>query len=185
MENLLDGTHTPFVHSGLVRSQGKSQVFSVIVRVRDNMAEAEYLNEGKQAGWISRLFERNRSSSFGRFIPPCLAELEYTSTRGTEFVLNSYFTPIDSNQLQVHSAIYLRRSLIPMFLKRMLVTPFFRRVLRQDQHILRLQQQNIRRHDGPHFQSWEGDLLRGWIDTWLRTGELPQSDQEYRLDLNL
>lgn len=185
VENLLDGTHTPFVHSGLVRKQGKSQVFSAIVRVHEGMAEAEYLDEGKQAGWISRLFERNRASSFGRFIPPCIAELEYTSTRGTEFVLNSHFTPESATRLRVHSTIFLRRSFIPLFVKRMLITPFFRRVLRQDRWILKLQQENIRRHDGPAYQLWEGDLLRGWIDTWLRTGHLPASDEENHIEMYL
>lgn len=185
LENLLDGTHTPFVHSGLVRSQDKPQMFSAVVRVCSGMAEAEYLDEGRQAGWISRLFEQNRSRSFGRFIPPCLAELEYTSSRGTEFVLNSHFTPETAERLRVHSTIYLRRSRIPLALKRLLITPFFRRVLRQDQWILRLQQENIRRHGGRCYQSWDGDLLRGWIETWLRTGQLPELGEVSRIELRM
>lgn len=185
LENLLDGMHTPFVHSGLIRSQNIAQDFSAVVRVHNGMAEAEYLDEGKQAGWISRLFERNRASSFGRFIPPCIAELEYTSTRGTEFVLNSHFTPESSDRLRVHSTIFIRRSLTPLFAKRILVTPFFRRVLRQDQHILKLQQDNIRRHHGPKYQSWEGDLLRRWIDRWLRTGQLTDAEVEHRVGFHL
>lgn len=185
LENLLDGTHTPFVHSGLVRSQGKPQLFSAVVRVREAMAEAQYLNEGTQAGLISRLFERNRTSSFGRFIPPCIAELEYTSTRGTEFVLNSHFTPESTGRIRVHSTIFIRRSMIPQFVKRILITPFFRRVLQQDRFILKLQQENIRRHGGAAYQYWEGDLLRGWIDTWLRTGRLPESEQEHRVEMFL
>lgn len=185
MENLLDGTHTPFVHSGLVRSSAHQQTFSAIVRIREGFAEAEYLNEGRQAGWISKLFERDRSRSFGRFIPPCLAELEYTSQRGTEFVLNSHFTPESPGVLRVYSTIFLRRTLVPDFVKRWVITPFFRRVLKQDRHILKLQQDNIRRHGGPQFQSWEGDILRGWIDTWLRHGHLPQTVPEHRVDFQL
>lgn len=185
LENLLDGTHTPFVHSGLVRSPSEPQLFTAIVRVQGGIAEAEYIGEGRQAGWISRLFERDRRTSFGRFIPPCVAELEYTSTGGTEFILNSHFTPECDNRLRVHSTIFLRRSTIPLFVKRWLITPFFRRVLRQDQGILKLQQDNIRRHHGRAFQSWEGDLLRGWIDTWLRTGQLPDSGMERRVELKL
>ncbi len=185
IENLLDGTHTPFVHSGLVRSSSQPQAFSAIVRIRDGLAEAEYIHEGQQAGWISRLFERDRASSFGRFIPPCIAELEYTSKRGTEFVLNTHFTPESPGILRVYSTISLRKSRIPFFLKRWMISPFFRRVLQQDQQILRLQQANILRHGGPQFHSWEGDLLRGWIDYWLRTGELPAKDTEQRVEFLL
>lgn len=185
IENLLDGTHTPFVHSGLVRSSSQPQAFSPIVRIRDGIAEAEYMHEGQQAGWISRLFERDRASSFGRFVPPCVAELEYTSHRGTEFVLNTHFTPESPGVLRVYSTIYLRKSRVPFFLKRWMITPFFRRVLKQDQQILQLQQENILRHGGPRYHSWEGDLLRGWIDSWLRNGELPEQEAEHRVEFLL
>lgn len=185
IENLLDGTHTPFVHSGLVRSSSHAQALTAIVRVREGLAEAEYLHEGKQSGWISQLLERDRASSFGRFIPPCIAELEYTSKRGPEFVLNTHFTPETPGLLRVYSTIYLRKSRIPFLLKRWMITPFFRRVLQQDQRILRLQHATIERQGGPQFHSWEGDLLRGWIDTWLRTGELPENEAEHRVEFLL
>lgn len=183
LENLLDATHTPFVHSGLVRSEGNRQTFSAIVRVSDGVAEAEYIDEGKQAGWISRLFERNRRSSFGRFIPPALAELEYTSTRGTEFVLNSWFTPETADQLRVYSRVSLRKSWIPLFAKQAVISPLFRRVLRQDQRILELQQHNIGAQ-GKDFNSWDGDLLRGRIETWLRTGQLTDT-MAHRINFEL
>lgn len=183
LENLLDATHTPFVHSGLVRSEGNRQTLSAIVRVSDGVAEAEYIDEGKQAGWISRLFERNRRSSFGRFVPPALAELEYTSTRGTEFVLNSWFTPETVDRLRVYSRVYLRRSWIPLFAKQAVISPMFRRVLQQDQRILELQQHNIR-EQGKDFHSWDGDVLRGWMETWLRTGQLADT-MEQRINFEL
>lgn len=185
LENLLDATHTPFVHSGLVRSESSQQLFSAIVRVKNGIVEAEYIDEGKQAGWISKLFERNRSSSFGRFIPPCIAELEYTSKSGTEFVLNSYFTPESPDRLRVYSTIFLRRTWTPLLLKRLIITPFFKRVLAQDQQILKLQQDNIRRFGKPDYSFWDGDLLRGWIDTWLQTGHLPEFESDTRIDFRL
>ncbi|MGZ0167298.1 MAG: Rieske 2Fe-2S domain-containing protein [Planctomycetales bacterium] len=185
LENLLDGTHTPFVHSGIVRSPTKQQTFSAIVRVDADSVEAEYLDEGKQAGWLSRLFERNRTSSFGRFLAPCLAELEYRSNRGAEFVLNSCFTPESDGRLRVYSTIFIRRSLIPLPVKRLVITPLFRRVLKQDQRILELQQKNIRRFGTSDYVSWSGDLLRGWIDTRLRTGKLPDGTAEQRIDFRL
>ncbi len=185
LENLLDGTHTPFVHSGLVRSQGKAQRFSATVRVSEFCAEAEYLGEGKQNGWVSRLFERERQQSFGRFLPPCTAELEYRSSAGTEFVLNSHFTPAGPSKLNVFSRIYIRRTRVPIWVKRGLLTPFFRRILKQDQNILHSQQQNIAKFGGADFVSWDGDLLRGPIEHWLRTGRFPAVPSETTIHFEL
>jgi len=185
IENLLDATHTPFVHSGLVRTAEKSQKFRATVRVRDSFVEAEYHDEGKQSGWVSQLFERDRASSFGRFVPPCIAELEYTSRRGTEFVLNSHFTPETSEELQVYSVFFVRRTRIPTTIKRVLLGPFFRRILNQDRHILRLQQDNIRRFGRTDFRYWEGDLLRPLIETWMQEGEFPTDHSEQMVELEL
>lgn len=185
IENLLDATHTPFVHTGIVRSANQTQRFKAIVRIKDGAVEAEYCDEGKQSGWISTIFERDRGSSFGRFIPPCIAELEYTSRRGTEFVLNSHFTPETEHRTRVHSTFFIRKTRVPMFLKKWLLTPFFRRVLKQDQQILKLQQHNIGRFGSTDFLYWEGDLIRGPIETWLQTGNLPDKLPERTIDFEL
>jgi phenylpropionate dioxygenase-like ring-hydroxylating dioxygenase large terminal subunit len=185
LENVLDATHTPLVHAGLVRSAAKPQKFRVTVRVRDDLLEAEYSGEGKQAGWISRLLERDRANSFGRFIPPCTAELEYQSKRGTEFVLNSHFTPESPQRLRVFTTFLVRRSRLPMVVKRAVLTPLLWRVLKQDQQILELQQRNIERFGGADYQYWEGDLLRGLIETWCQTGKFPDRHAERTLDVEL
>ena len=100
-----------------------------------------------------------------------------------EFVLNSWFTPETPGQLRVYSRVYLRRSWIPMLVKRMVVTPLFRRVLRQDKDILQQQQDNIR-ETGRDFTSWDGDVIRGWIETWLRQGTLNDTmDRHIKFEL--
>ena len=185
IENLLDATHTPFVHAGLIRSESNPQTFCATVRIRDELVEAEYADEGKQSGWISKIFERDRGSSFGRFIPPCIAELEYTSARHTEFVLDSHFTPTEKGQLKVVSTFFVRKTKVPMFLKRTLLTPFFARVLKQDAKILQQQQDNVTRFGGEEYIYWEGDLLRGLIETWLRNGAFPNSFADQSIELRL
>ena len=92
IENLLDGTHTPFVHAGLVRSSKTQQTFSALVQRRDDYIEAEYRGESRQSGFISRWFESDRDVSFGRFIPPCTAELEYRSRSRVELLVVAHFT---------------------------------------------------------------------------------------------
>lgn len=184
IENLLDATHTPFVHAGLVRDPAKAQQFKARVSVSPTVIQAEYLGEGKQSGWISKLFERQRTVSYGRFLPPCVAQLEYRSKARSEFVLNAYFTPAQSGFISLHTEIFLPKTIIPSWIKRMVLAPLLRRVLRQDAQILRLQQENLKRHPATSFVQWEGDLIRGWIETWLRTGSLPE-EKCYDVDLLL
>lgn len=184
IENLLDATHTPFVHAGLVRDPAKSQQFKARVSVSPTLIQAEYLGEGKQSGLISKLFERQRTVSYGRFLPPCVAQLEYRSKARSEFVLNAYFTPAQSGFISLHTEIMLPKTMIPNWVKRIVLAPLLRRVFRQDAQVLRLQQENLKRHQSTNFVHWEGDLIRGWIETWLRTGSLPE-EKCYDVDLLL
>ncbi len=57
MENLLDGTHTPFVHAGLCDMKGASRAFQATVRREEERIEVEYRGEKGQSGFLSRWFE--------------------------------------------------------------------------------------------------------------------------------
>ncbi len=186
IENLLDGTHTPFVHSGLVRSSMDKQPFTALVRRHDDWVEAEYRGEARQNGFISRWFEPDREVSFGRFVPPCTAELEYRSKRRLELLVVAHFTPTSDGKLKVFVRCYLPNGRLPASWRFAVVRPFFRKVLHQDAKILRLQQWNVARFGKPTYTNWTADLLRPWIDAWLSVGEFPpQPDgpQEVRFHL--
>lgn len=186
IENLLDGTHTPFVHSGLVRSPHAKQQFTAVVRRSDHCVEAEYRGEAKQNGFISRWFEPDREASYGRFVPPCTAELEYRSRRRTELFVSANFTPACVGKVKVYVRCYLPHGRLPASLRYMVVKPFFQRVLSQDRKILQLQQWNIARFERHAYTNWTADLLRPWIDAWLATGEFPMQPDgpsEVRFDL--
>lgn len=184
IENLLDPTHTPYVHAGLVRTESSSKQFDALIKVTPSKIEVEYSNEGKQSGWISRWLERDRTVSFGRFIPPCLAQLEYRSTRGIEFLLNIYFTPTQHGKVRLFSEVYTPQSRVPHWIRRVALAPILRRVYKQDFHILKIQQWNSRRHRKNDYVAWEGDFVRGWIETWLKHGRLPESFSQ-RLKLQI
>ncbi len=186
IENLLDGTHTPFVHAGLVRGNANQQIFTATVRRHEHLIEAEYRGEPGQDGWISRLFEPQREVSFGRYVPPFSAELEYRSTKRVELFVVSHFTPIDRGHTRVFATCYLPPSRIPNAVRFAVVRPFFQRVLHQDRHILRLQQENIRKFKTRSYTHWTADLLRPWIDAWLAQGAFPpqsQGPQEVEFEL--
>jgi len=174
VENLLDGTHTPFVHAGLVRDAGAKQALSAVVRRSDVMIEAEYRGESGQSGIISRWFEPPRDVSFGRFVPPCTAELEYRSRRRTELYVAAHFTPTTAGRLRVFVACYLPGGAVGATLRYAVVRPFFRHVLKQDSRMLEAQQRNVARFGGRAYVSWTADLMRHWIDAWLSDGRFPE-----------
>jgi phenylpropionate dioxygenase-like ring-hydroxylating dioxygenase large terminal subunit len=174
LENLLDGTHTPFVHSGLVRTAAAPQSFRATVRRTERYVEAEYRGERRQHGIISHWFEPPREVSFGRYVPPMTAELEYRSARRTELLVTAHFTPTTPGRLRVFVKCYLPAGKLPAAVRFAVVRPFFLRVLEQDRRILRLQQANVSRFGGRSYTQATTDLLRPWIDAWLADGRFPE-----------
>jgi hypothetical protein len=171
LENFLDGTHTHFVHAGLVRNARRKAV-QVTVRRGADRVEAEYVNE-EQSGLIARLFGRNLTHSFGRFLLPATVQLEYWSGPNIVSRFTLYFTPREEGIQDVFAVITAR---VPRWLGRLLSVPLgwmLGRVVRQDQRILALQKANVERFGGEHYTSTELDLLRPSIARLLRDGRLP------------
>jgi hypothetical protein len=171
LENFLDGTHTHFVHAGLVRAARRKPV-QVTVRRGTDRVEAEYAGE-EQSGLIARLFGRNITHSLGRFLLPATVQLEYHRgpTVASRFTL--YFTPRHEGRHEVFAVVTAR---VPPWLGRLLSVPLgwmLWRVVRQDQRILALQKANVQRFGGEHYASTELDLLRPSIARLLQAGPLP------------
>ncbi|MEM9195987.1 MAG: Rieske 2Fe-2S domain-containing protein [Myxococcota bacterium] len=182
IENLLDGTHTPFVHAGLLRSVNVQQRFIGKLSVRSapnppstgarsyDVAEVRYDGEEGQAGLVSRLFEGQRSHSIGRYVPPATAELEYHSPRGLELGLRSHFTPTEDGLLRVHSEVHLRTGRLPARLKWLAFRPVLELLAAQDRRIVEAQAANHERFPNARYTYWTADLLRPHIDHWLEHG---------------
>ena len=163
LENFLDGTHTHFVHRGLVRREGKRQEITATIKRGQDRVEVKYTGEDKQSGIISRLFEKNRKESCGRFVLPSIAELEYQSNSGPELTIVAYVTPISRFSHKVHAVVSIKRGVIPGAVKQWLITPFFNKALKQDLSILELQHQNVQSFRKENFISTEIDLIRPHI----------------------
>ncbi len=187
MENLLDGTHTPFVHAGLVRHEGSKQTFQATVRREEERIEVEYRGEKGQSGFLSRWFEPERDVSFGRFVPPCTAELEYRSKRRTELLVLARMTPLTADCLTVHVHYFLpKQGWVPVAIRSALLKPFFRRIFHQDRRIVQMQHENIQRFGSRSYVHWKADVMRPWIDGWIETGRFPsQPDGARVVDFDL
>jgi phenylpropionate dioxygenase-like ring-hydroxylating dioxygenase large terminal subunit len=184
LENLLDGTHTPLVHAGLLRSVSKTQRFAGTLRLGD-VAEVEYEGESGQAGLVSRLFERARTVSLGRFVPPATAEIEYRSARGTELLVAAHVTPIERDRMRVIATVQLRKTRVPVALKRAVLEPILRVIGAQDRRILELQRENRERFGRPRHHVWRADVLRPAIDHWLEHERFPPGPAEPRIEFDL
>lgn len=187
-ENLLDGSHTHFVHAGWVRREGKRQDVKAEVRRIPGGIEARYSDEGLQSGLISSLLEGSRTESFGRFRLPGVAEIEYRGRRGLNLLATAWLTPEDTDRLRIHVRVATRRGLAPAWLKRGFLRRLFGLVLRQDKAILETTHANIARFESLGLDAAPLDSpldLLGPAIRRLLAGETPDASVERTLTCRL
>ncbi|MFQ1702600.1 Rieske 2Fe-2S domain-containing protein [Loktanella agnita] len=82
-ENILDATHTHYIHKGFLRGLNSTR-FQVQVAVTggDDWVEACYTGEEQQQGIVTKLLEGTRVKTIGRFRAPGIVELEYWGENG-------------------------------------------------------------------------------------------------------
>jgi phenylpropionate dioxygenase-like ring-hydroxylating dioxygenase large terminal subunit len=176
LENFLDGTHTHFVHGGLIRSEGSRKAVTAIVRRGAASVEAEYPDEGQQSGIISRSFGAGVDDVFGRFCLPSTAQLEYRAGGQLKLLISLCFTPIDEAHQRLFATAVGRAPAVVGALATPLIKLFFLQALRQDQRILRLQAANLRRFGKPRYAYTPLDLLGPHILRLLMHGQTPQAE---------
>lgn len=135
-ENFLDGFHTHFVHAGWIRRDRNRQRIHAEVHRLPQGIEAVYRDEGLQSGWISRLFESERSVSMGRFLLPGMAEIEYRSPRGLTLLVTLWLTPQGVGSVRVHARVATPRFMWPRWIKHFFLRQLFRVIQEQDRLIV-------------------------------------------------
>lgn len=189
-ENFLDGTHTHFVHNGLIRKQSKKRrALTVKVVRKANYVEAQYLNDPSLSGLIRRILApgASRLDGFGRFWVPGIAQLEYRSDRDFRLFISACLSPIDAEHQRVFAVMTFRWG-PPNFLARCLATPLFRLALRQDKRIVEMQSQNIAQYGEERFVYTELDLLAPHIHCLLNAhakNSPPAADHHYERSIDM
>lgn len=183
LENFLDGTHTHFVHAGLIRSDDKRGPITAHLTGFDDAVHVRYIQEGGQSGLISRLFDRQRGNSFGRFILPGIAELEFCTPTHTSLMITVYFTPETETTFSVHATLRFAQTAFPSWMKKALIYPFFKRALMQDLDILKQQHNTIALFNGPTFFSTSLDILRPSITQLLAGHSLSGKEKTIQMRL--
>lgn len=163
LENFLDATHTHFVHAGLVRKDKNRQTVDVQLNRQASRVDIQYKGESKQNGLISKLLEKDRQTSFGRYLYPSIGEIEYRSSNSQTLIIVMYLTPINEEELRATIVIHSPKTWVPLTIKRLFVLPFFKKALHQDIKILSTQANNINCFNEESFIFSQLDLIRPHI----------------------
>ena len=161
-ENFLDGFHTHFVHAGWIRRDKQRQTVTATVRKIPDGIEARYSSEGLQSGFISKVLEGSRTESYGRFLLPGVAEIEYRGKKGLNLLITAWLTPESDQRIRVHARVLTRKGLTPVWLKNFVLRRLFRVILSQDKAILEATRRNKNR-----FVQTPDDTLPAGLDTPL------------------
>lgn len=184
MENVLDGTHTHYVHSGLVRDPASRK--RVIARLSPYAGgfEVDYSGTPAQSGLIYRLFESEREREVARFSVAASVQFEYAYRNGANARISLHFAPESAASTRLHVAFHIHGRWAPAWAVRAFVWPFLRRVAMQDARMLHLQSQNRVRFSGRRDVIGPLDIVRPWLEAWYRDGEaMPMESKVFEFDL--
>lgn len=145
IENLLDPTHTPFVHAGLLRGKGRQQMH---IRQSHNAHgfATEYTLQDRQNGLINKLFDNGITANLARFSLPALACLDYLTPEKLVYRIAVFFIPKCPGTVGMSVRVHFPQSRLPLALKGLLFRPFLESLLLQDARIIRTQYRHHRRY---------------------------------------
>lgn len=188
LENALDVPHTAFLHRGLFRGSGATNLIRAVVTRTSSSVQAEYLDEPRPEGVAARLLAPGGGTvtHFDRFLMPSIAQVEYRLGESSHFLVTSCCTPVHDFTTRIHAVISFKLGL-PGWLVRPVLTPLAMRIFRQDARILSLQTNAIRRFGGERFASTEIDVLGQQIWRLLRREEKGREgqDEDWRREITL
>jgi phenylpropionate dioxygenase-like ring-hydroxylating dioxygenase large terminal subunit len=195
-ENALDVPHTSVLHRGLFRTAGAKARITATVRRRRHWVETEYTGEPPPRGLVARLLavgkdkDRAAVQHWDRFFLPGIAEVEYRLGPRSHFVVSAYLTPEAPELTRLYAVVSFRTPL-PGRLLALVLEPFARMIFRQDQRILALQSEHVRRFGPAPFVSTELDTMGPHIRRLMKTAyqleqttassPAPSTAQEIRL----
>ena len=183
IENFLEGSHTHYVHEGLIRSKkAKRQCINAVFEPNDSGFKVYYEAE-KPKGLITKLTPKRYQNlrSVATYIFPYIAILEYINEQ--EEVISRFEGIISPGKEHTNffARIFLNVGVLTpvmaIFAKRM-----FEKVIAQDKAILEIQAKNIALHKDHHFNSDSTDLVGTQLFAWLHKPEnILQEKKEFTL----
>lgn len=180
IENTLDPMHTPYIHKGLVRGnkEQKKKEVSIKITTDELIVTAEYLNEGKQDGLISKLFAPGDILGVGKFIYPGIIELEFKTKDKDYLIFTAYLTPSSVDQTSV--ILNISYNSLPFHFD-IIFKPLFslliNKVLSQDKVVCEKQYENLKVFSNQNFQSTKLDYMFPYLKEIIELGSLGKSEK--------
>jgi phenylpropionate dioxygenase-like ring-hydroxylating dioxygenase large terminal subunit len=140
LENFLDPLHTHSVHPGMVREAQKRVPVTATLELAGDGFHVDYAGNEEQSGWLFKLFESRRTLERAHFSDLSVAQLEYRYASGWSACISINCAPETATTTHVFATLHVQGRFAPAWLVRLLVWPFLRRVARQDQAVLEMQQ---------------------------------------------
>lgn len=186
LENILDVPHTAFLHRGLFRGVKRNRI-KAVVRRREDRVEAEFLGEPTPTGVMGKILapQGGEIFHFDRFILPSIAQVEYGLGTKNHIFVTSTLTPVSDFETRLY-AVATFKTALPSRLTKSILYPIGKKVLDQDQRMLKEQSETIRRFGGEQYVSTDVDLLGPHIWRLLRQaerGEPPGEPYEKEIEL--
>lgn len=174
-ENILDVTHTAFVHRRLFRNTPQNLRHEI--HATDDQVEVEYIGEPRPSGWLARLLapKGGEVKHLDRFIAPNLAQVEYR-LEDRHLLITNALTPTSGDDLDLFSVVAFKLghwNWIGWTFGQWIG----RRILEQDCAILEVQSKNIQRFGGEKFMFTDADPLGPHIARLLRVRHLYGDNQ--------
>ncbi|UXN02491.1 Rieske 2Fe-2S domain-containing protein [Bartonella sp. HY406] len=170
VENVLDPIHTLFVHKGIVRGSNASKnSVTFTASVENSVLIIRHQGEEKQNGFLSRLLEPQRSHAINRFELPGTVSLEYYGKQGLSLCLTAYFSREIDNQYKGFAVFRGPKQHGLGYLKGLFLIPIMRKVISQDQDIMKDATNNRHLAGNPPYAKSPLDLFRPMIDRIIET----------------
>ncbi|MFB2537751.1 MULTISPECIES: Rieske 2Fe-2S domain-containing protein [unclassified Acinetobacter] len=157
IENILDPTHTAYIHRLLLRNQSAQAMD--IEQTHDQHSFCTYYRlVQQQNGLINRLFDKGIHLNEARFRFPALVSIDYFTPKSHEYRVSVFFIPKDKGEIGLSIRIHLPKNRIPLTAKIMLLRPFLEMVLYQDKVAI-AKQYHTSRYPKQAYQSTVNDLV--------------------------
>jgi len=176
LENVLDATHTHFVHSGLVRAHSDRQPTLATCRTTDDGFIVDYAGTSRQSGLIYRLFESSRTLERAHFSAPGSVQFEYAYRNGSNARITLHFAPETRERTRLFVAFHIHGRWAPAWAIRAIVWPFLRQVSRQDERMLALQAANRAKFPDRHDAIGPLDIVRRRLEAVWNPKSVDDSD---------
>lgn len=167
LENFLEGSHTHYVHDGLIRKQNaKRQQMKAIFKPNDKGFEVIYEAEPLK-GILTKLIPKRFQvlTPTAKFIFPNIAILEYFDQNNRLISRFEGILGVENEKTTYFARVFLNLGNLN-FLIKPFAKLFFKKIIEQDKRILEIQEQNIQNFDFS-FVSDDSDLVGKQIFAWV------------------